>query len=415
MNCVSVDRPSGARRLLWCLRQYAWVVIVCVLALTAAPLVLAPAAPMYQADALVVARQLTVDRAVLPQMGEAVFGSEAVAASVAADAGVADPSVLVPDRLSVLAGEDSIALVVQARDPDPGIATRMANLAAEAFVVELNRPGAGVGEFVLQAPAVVPTEPLAELPAQLRGAAGALAGLVLGLGLVALIGAVRKPVVTFQDVESAAGVPLLGTVHLPKGIRGSYAGPLGVPGIPRVVRWLSTVPPGRLLLTSAPSKLSASSADWVRHRLFVMVGVALSAVRLVRFEGPRHLVDTIEELRVHRNSDDARHPESEGAADITLVDGGSPFELVDPAATNVSVVAVAPLGVSQRLLRALAAEYVGGGLLGVVLVDARPGAQRAAARRVRATMSQQRPQNVRSGGTTAPEPAREPTPEPEPA
>jgi capsular polysaccharide biosynthesis protein len=379
MTRVSDERPSGARRLLWCLRQYAWVVVVCVLALAAAPLVLAPVAPTYQADALVVARQLTVERRVLPQMAEALFASGAVAASVATEAAVGNPDVLIPDRLSVVAAEDSIALVVQARDPDPATAARMANLAADAFVLELNRPGAGVGEFVLQAPAIVPTEPLTELRAEVRSTLGALAGLLLGLGLIALVAVVRKPVVTFHDVESAAGVPLLGTVKLPKGVSGTYPGPLGVPGLPGVVRWLSTVPSGRLLLTSAPSGMSASSAAWVRDRLFVMLGVALCAVRKVRFEGPPELVDAIEQLSGDRDLRDTTDPTGE----LTLVDGGSPVELVDPAATSVSVVAVAPLGVSQSRLRAVAAEYVGGGLVGVVLVDARPGAQRTAARRVR--------------------------------
>jgi capsular polysaccharide biosynthesis protein len=407
MTCVSVERPSGARRVLWCLRQYAWVVVVCVLALAAAPLVLAPVAPTYQADALVVARQLTVERQVLPEMAETLFGSGNVAARVAAEAGVGDPGALIPDRLSVVAAQDSIALVVQARDPDPATAARMADLATDAFLEELNKPGAGVGEFVVQAPAIVPTEPLTELPAKVRGAVGGLAGLVLGLGLVGLVAAIRRPVVTYEDVESAAGVPLLGTVQLPKAVSGTYSGPLGVPGIPGVVRWLSAVPAGRLLLISAPDRSSASSAAWVRNRLFVMLGVALCAARgSMRFDGPPALVETIEQLSNRHEPHSSARPQGEGAQakELTLVDDGSPLELVDPAATNVSVAVIAPLGVSRRRLRAVAAEFVGGGLVGVVLVDARPGAQRAATRKVRAATAKRPLEGIQRDTAEVPEP-----------
>ena len=51
---------------------------------------------------------------------------------------------------------------------------------------------------------------------------------------------------------------------------------------------------------------------------------------------------------------------------------------MDPAATPAHFVAVAPLGISQRRLRALALDYFNGGLVGVVLVQrrlvGRPGA-----------------------------------------
>src|SRR5829696_1575267 len=401
-DCLRFERPAGGSRLLWALRHYAWVVLVCVLALAAAPLMLPPAAPQYQAAALVVARQVTVPRDVLPQMAEAVFASGAVAANVAGESVSGRADGLIPDRLSVVAGEDSIALVVQARDPDPATAERMANLAADAFVVEMNRPGAGVGEFLLQAPAVLPTEPLEEAPPTVRAAVGALAGLVLGLGLVALAGAVRRPVITVHDVQTAAGVPLLGTVNLPARAEGKYAGPLGVPAIMGVARWLAALPPGRLLLISPPG-----AATWTRQRMFVMVGVALGALRTVRVEGPPELVDAIQELAISdQTPGDLEDTQGAGVRELVVVDGGSSLELVDPATTRVSVVAVAPLGIPGRRLRALAAEYVGGGLVGVVLVDARLAARRAAARGVRAAAVSRAPRERWRSIRDVPEPER---------
>jgi hypothetical protein len=49
--------------------------------------------------------------------------------------------------------------------------------------------------------------------------------------------------------------------------------------------------------------------------------------------------------------------------------------------TNVSIVAVAPLGIGRKRLKALAADFVGNGLVGVILVDVRQGFQGAGGRR----------------------------------
>lgn len=373
---LNAERSSYARRLLWCLQHYAWVVVVGILALAAAPLMLAPSAPTYQADALVVARDFTVAPEALPDLAETVFANGAVEAVVTADPGVQDDADLVPDRLSVLAAEDSIALVVQARDADAAIAVRMANLAADAFADELNQAGAGVGEFVVQAQAILPTDPLPELRPALRAVLGGLAGLALGLGVVALLASIRKPVITFQDVEAAAGVPLLGTVQLRRRSATAHTGPWGVRGIAGVTRWLAAVPPGRVRLVG-PTTDGDSPHAWIRDRLFVMLGVALSRTRTVRFEGPPHLVDAIQRLGAgSRRLPGGQDTTGDGRGELALIHDDSPMGLVDPASSTVSVVAVVRRGVSQSALRALTADYVGGILLGVVLVDVKPGGRR---------------------------------------
>jgi capsular polysaccharide biosynthesis protein len=385
--------------LVWSLQRYAWVVLAAILACAAVPLIVTAGSSTYQAEALVVAKDLTVNRKALPSLAERLFADGAVASAVAEDLPGAQPaSGLVPSRLSVVAAQDSIVLTVQARDPDPETAARMATVAAQTLAKELNGPGAGVGQFAVQQKAAVPSEPVQEISPLLWAAAGALAGLLLGVGLVALISAVRRPVVTSEDVEGAAGVAMLGTVELHMGRRTGYPGPLGVRGIATVSRWLATAPAGRLLLISPPTAVP------VRQRIYVMAAVALGTVRAVRLEAPEHLVAAIEEHRTElRNA--GRHvvPVDASAEALVLVDGGSSLELVDPAVTNVSAVVVAPRGTPRRRLRALASDYVEGGLFGVVLVDVRSSLRAGAGRRARPPRAAKPP----AVGTVAvPEPER---------
>ncbi|MDT0277379.1 hypothetical protein [Blastococcus goldschmidtiae] len=403
---MNAERSSYAGRLLWCLQHYAWVVVVAFLALAAAPLMLAPSAPTYQADALVVARDFTLSPDALPDLAETMFANGAVEAAVTADPAVQDDADLVPDRLSVLAPEDSIALIVQARDADAATAVRMANLAAAAFRGELNAAGAGVGEFFVQAPAILPTDPLPELRPELRAVLGGLAGLALGLGVVALLAAIRKPVITFEDVEATAGVPLLGTVQLRRRSATAHTGPWGVRGIAGVTRWLSAVPPGRLRLVG-PATDGDSSESWIRDRLFVMLGVALSRSRPVRLEGPPHLVDAVQRLgggprKLPRTQDTA----GDRGAELVLIHDDSPVGLVDPTSSNVSVVAVVRRGASQSALRALTGDYVGGILLGVVLVDVKPGGRRPERQPVRAPSANRAPASSHKAVADVAEPGR---------
>lgn len=370
VDLVSSDRQRYDRYVTWSLRHFGWMLLVCALVGAAAPLLAAPTVTTYQADALVVARQLTPNPRVLPALAESIFGDGAVADAVAQDPSLGvEEGGLIPDRLSVVAGPDSITMVVQARDGDPGTAARLANAAAAAFANELNRGGSGVGEFAVQAPAVVPTTPLDQISDPLRAGIGALAGLILGLGLVASVAALYGPCVTAWDVETAVGVPLLGTVDLPRAAPGSYLGPRGIKGIATVTRWLATAPAGRLTLVSAPA------AEGMRHRIYVMAAIAMSTVRPLRLEAPSNVVWAVRQQapRGAMPSSGASEPTDE----LSLVDGAAPWEILDPAATTVSVVAVAPLGISRRRLRALALDYLNGGLVGVILVRRRLGLRRA--------------------------------------
>src|SRR4051794_3985433 len=363
---MSSDQGQQGRTLLWCLRHYGWVVLATILVGAATPLLVVPDDQLYQADVLVVGGQLSVNERVLPELTASVFADGAVEAALEAiPAG--HGRTLIPDHVFLVSGPDSITTVVRAQDANPQTAKTLADAAATAFAAELNRGGSGVGQFAVQGEAVLPEAPLQQTSRTLWAALGAAAGLLLGLGLVALLAVLRRPCVTSGDVEDAVGVPLLGTVELRRAARGTYLGPRGVRGIATVTRWLATVPPGRLTLISAPSGAG------MRQRIFVMVAIALSSVRSLRLEAADELIEVV---RQHTRSGAGR---AEDAADLLLVDGSSPFELVDPAADPISVVAVAPVGIPQRRLRAVALDYLNGGLVGVVLIKRRLGLRPARA------------------------------------
>lgn len=363
---AEADLPRHAGRLLWSLRHYAWVIVACMLALAAIPLLITDRSTTYQAQSLVVAQQLSVNQKVLPRLAERIFANGQVARRVAEDPAVDVPAnELIPAQLDVVAAEDSVALVVHARDSDPESAARLADLAAAAFADELNRGGAGVGLFDVQSEALIPTKPLPTLSPLVKGGIGAAAGLVLGLGLVALIAAVRRPVISGQDVTAVLGVPLLGTVWLPPDKHGPFPGPVGVRGIATVVRRIASLPASRLLLISPPAATS------IRQRVYVMTAVAASTVRHLRLQAPAELVTAVGEHLAALRSTGRQVQPVRDARPLELVDGGSPLDLLDPAKTAIAVVAVVPRGTPRRRLRAVGEDFVDAGLAGVVLTEAR--------------------------------------------
>jgi hypothetical protein len=393
---LSFEGPRFARRLVWCLRHYGWVLVVCVLVGAAVPLLVVSPGTTFQAEGVVVARQLTANPRVLPSLAEAVFADGAVASAVGADPAAGGTGGLIPDRLSVVTGPDSITMEVQYRDEDPGTAAHLAGVAADAFAAELNRAGAGVGLFSVQSAPVIPTVPLDTLADSVRAGLGALAGLVIGLGLVALIAVLRRPCVTSDDVDGAVGVRLLGTVDLPRSAPGVYLGARGVRGIATVTRWLATTPPGRLTFISTPS------ASGIRHRIYVMVAIAMSTVRSLRLEAHPEIVEAVRRHSPHAADATPAGAHSQETGELILADGGSPVQIADPADTSAFFVAVAPLGISQRRLRALALDYFNAGLVGVVLVQ----------RRLLGRPGKVTPGSPEQAARAVPDPTDVPTPEP---
>lgn len=224
MRHATEQAPRGPATLVWGVRRMAWLILGFVLAgAVVLPKVTATDAPTFQATALIVVRQIAVKPAVLPPLAKAVFSSDAMvrrvstAATAAGLTNVGGRAGLIPDRVGLVAAEDSIVLVVLGRSDDPGQAAQLADLGAAAFVDELNRIGSGVATFAVDSRARVPAGAADDQgpPMPLMAVAGGTAGLLIGLSLLWAVARLRRPLLDRTDVETRLGTRLLGTVIAP--------------------------------------------------------------------------------------------------------------------------------------------------------------------------------------------------------
>jgi hypothetical protein len=220
----------------------------------------------------------------------------------------------------------------------------------------------------VQSEARVPSQRVAGLSAPLLAGAGAIGGALLGLGLVALLSVMRRPVIVPADITSVLDVPLLGTVAL--GPRGRPV-PRNTPGIAPVTRRLAGVRSGRLVFAS-----DVAMAD-ARRRLILVLATTLSSFRRVS-------VAAVEPLPEFTDSADAaavptpwRRSAADRSGTVVLVDGEETPEMLAHADTPVSVVLVVRRGTPQAELRAMADGYLPEELFGVILVEVRGTRHRA--------------------------------------
>jgi hypothetical protein len=234
------DRTQGnedaASRLWWGVRRYP-AVVVAVLVLTLAVAALSSPPKRYQATALVTAFTLEMDPASLPRLGQTVFVNGAVADAVIAGQRLdVTRDRVIPDRVSLEPTQDSIVFVVRGTDASASVAAALANTAASAFVLQLNKPGAGLGTFGVQEPAAVPVTPVStgrSLAA--RVLLGGVGGLALAMGMVALLVGRRRPIIDVAEAAVVCGTEPLGTLCLPPRTGGTER-PAGVSPLVRVLR-----------------------------------------------------------------------------------------------------------------------------------------------------------------------------------
>lgn len=355
---------SSTRQLLWAVRHYAWLLLLCVVGLgLAAPIVVSEQPVIYEARALVVAQQLELSSQSLPRFGEAVFTSGAVIRRVAADPGVAAPAEsLVPDRLEVVTGLDSPVFEVIGKDIDPETAALLANLAATVFVEELNRAGPGIGTFALQDAAQAPDEPRSPLSLPVSVVAGVLAGTLLGGGLVTLLVVLRRPVVGPGDDDPRLVIPVISLVEIPRHLPGQYPGPRGVPGISAVARWVLDSTPGALLVAS-PKRASSRQ----RQRICVMIAATLDQLRPLTLRVPSPMRDAVLSLRATAVWPRKPTANSEPKPPLLVLDGAEPLDVVEFYDQKPFTLLVVPQGIARNALRDAAAEFLDRGLGGVVL------------------------------------------------
>lgn len=366
MTQSRVERPRGLAVLRWGLRKYGAVVIACALAPGVALPLLTATDSSYQAEALVVARQLEIDPSALPSYGQGIFTSGAMVQRVTADAassGLAEE--IVADRLDVVAAEDSIVLVVLARASQPLQAAQLADLAADAYVGELNKGGSGIGTFAVQSPAQIPSALTSDgSSSRLAAATGVIAGMLLSLGLIALIAAVRRPVLLAGDAAPIVGKPVIGVVVMPAAHAKYIPDPHEVPGLIFMARALLPLVDGSVVLASAQRTAT------VRQRLLVLLALTLSPYRNIFVSAaPSVQADVADKLGSAGRG--AWGPTS--GPGLELVDGVAPVDTLEVPEWPLPVILLIRYGEPAARVRRLVAQYVDDEMLGLVIVDERRG------------------------------------------
>jgi capsular polysaccharide biosynthesis protein len=366
-------RESGSDALVvlrWGLRRYVLLFVACLLlGAVAAPYAVSKLTPPATAEALVITQRLDVSSTVLPRYAEAVFNQGQVAAAVAQKFGHGlSVEAVIPGKVSLVADQDSIVFHVVGTDPDPKTAADLANTAADTFIQALNAGGVGIGAFGLQSEAEPPAAPEPGLATKLAVPVGVVTGIVLGLAVISLLLAIRRPVIDPPGVEDATGVPSLGVVSVPRVRSGRFARPEKFPGLVPVCRRLLGLGLPTIVLVSRRREKRA------RMQLAVVLADVLQRVRTVRFTGPDELRTVVEQRRAALRAETGPPVENDATA-LTVVDGADPLELVQPPEQTCAVL-VARLGISSAALRAAVQEHLGGSAEARVLLVRRKGRTR---------------------------------------
>jgi len=393
MKTAGTDAIGAFR---WGLRRYAVVFVLCLLAgAVLAPYWALHRKPPLDATALVVAQRLDMSLTALPRYGEAVFGNGQVAQAVAAKFGDLGPDQsVIPDRVSLVADQDSIVFQVIGHDANPKTAADIANTAATTFVQALNVPGVGVGAFQIQRPADPPVTGSTVLGTVVATAIGTIAGVVLGLAVVSFLLVVRRPVLADADVVEATGVPSLGTVTVPWTWRGRLPLPAEFSGLVPVCRRLLALPTPMVVLVSRPRQ------ERVRRKVSAALASVLGRVRDVRYVGSRDARRTIEfaSASVTASSQgngngngnghgNGRKRPRTGRQRLTVIDSSEPMDLVQPPHLTATVLVVRR-GISGAALRAAVVEHLGGSAEARVLLVKRGRRARSVYRSERATQEE---------------------------
>lgn len=336
--------------LAWGVRHFALVFAGCVLAVAALfTFLVTRGPPTYEASALVVAQQLGLDLAALHGHAETTFGDGEVARAITAQFGnVGDSDSIVPDRVSLSAEQDSIALRVSGHDSSAQGAADLANAAATAFVDRLNLSGEGVGSFELQSRARPPARSVQELPAAVVVALGLAAGAIMGLAAVSLLLIVRRPVLDAADAAETTGIPVMGTISLPRVRTGRNPALTDIGGLIPVCRRLLALRPQVIVLTNAGRSARQ------RHQIYLGLAGVLGQVRAVRLLTEPSQSDPTSDVDPGAGS---MHVDERAAA-ITLVEGPGPFD-ADPSIASAAVLLV-PEGIAEHALRSAVARHLGG-------------------------------------------------------
>lgn len=335
----------------WGLRRYSWIVAAFVVALgVLLPTVLSSVPEEYEARAQVgPTKELRLPNLdPLPRLGESVFDNGAVAEAVRRSFDPALPATdpVVPERAELVAAQDNIVFTVVGRSSDPATAQHVANVAAGRFTQELNKYVTPVGSFTIQRLAVAPGQPVPQMGGTVATGIGVLAGLVAGIGVVALILLWRRPVIDSATVRTTTGAPVLGQVSL--GFRTRTR------GLPQLCRTVVAGPTDMLLLAGTRDTRHA------RRILCDELTDMLAWARPVVVYGEGDDVSRIEE----------RDEAGRGGDPVVIIDAPTQAELVTRPPNSLTLLVVRE-GIRYVALRDQVEANLDGGPAGVVLVRGR--------------------------------------------
>ncbi len=338
--------------LMWGLRRYAWLVVLFVAGIgVLVPVIQSREPAVYEARAQVGPyTALTITNlAPLPKISDSVFTNGSVADAVRQALKAPPDTDVIPSTVQLVTAQDNLILEVVGRANRPETALKVADTAASALAIELNKYEKPVANFTVQHKAVVSSRPATKIAGgYLSIAVGLVAGLVAGVGAVALLLVLRRPVVDSAAAEDATGVPVLGRVRLPRS--GGELDASDLMGIGLLCRRI----------------LSAG------HRVVYAAGPARAHVE--------QLSDSMTEFMERVRTTAAERPETNGSgpdaaagvsprtAEIVVLNGPSLEQWARvPDESSMTLLAV-PEGITTRALRNLADEHFTGTPAGIVLV-----------------------------------------------
>jgi hypothetical protein len=341
----------------WGVRKYVLVLIVFVVGLgVLVPLALNRGADVYEAQAQVgpTDKLLLPNLDPLPRLGVSVFNNGAVADAVRKELGLNKKANVTPSHVELVAAQDNIVFTVIGRASDPATAQSIANLAASTFTIELNKYSDSVGQFVPQRSASLPAKPVAKLAGgYLSIVIGLLAGLIAGLGVIALILVWRRPVLDAASAEEATNAPVLGRVRIPKRREADVH---EFRGMAQLCRRVLSNPYETIMLVSPPQ-----GTPQLRR-----LGAAMSSL-FSSLQGSRPATShELSELPASEHS--ASNGVPAGHPRLLVSEGPSPELLATLPDAGLTLLVV-PEGIGLRALRDSAGEYFTGGPGGLVFVS----------------------------------------------
>lgn len=201
----------------WGLRKYAWVVLGAVLVFGGAvPQVLqGTTADEFEASAQVgpVSAVKLRNLDALPKTVETVFGNGAVEAAVRGELDLPDSALVIPARVELVAPQDNVVFTLVGRAPTEEEAVNLANTAAGTLTEELNKYRDPVGTFAVTSSAGGTVRRTEALSLTFMVLAGVATGLLVGVGIVAVLLTWRRPVLSPRTATRVTGAPVLGTVQ----------------------------------------------------------------------------------------------------------------------------------------------------------------------------------------------------------